>query len=515
VRNEAGEVAGMFCACTETTAKMLAERRMRFQLAIAERLRPLTEPREIKLAAATLLGGALGAGRVGFAEIEPDQSWLNIESDWAEGDMPNFPGRYRLDDFGPALAERLRSGRVLRIDDVRTDPATADHADSFAALGIGAVLAIPLVKSGRLVALLSVHMTSPRVWTDDDQAMAQELVERTWGAVQRARAENRLRENEARLRLVQAAGAVGSFDWDMLSGRIHRSPEYLQLQGLPPELEDTGVYNEDWLARVHPEDRDRIARAFQEDRERAGPFDREYRIVRPSDGEVRWIHNRGRIETDASGRAVRLLSVQTDITERKRDEARQRLLINELNHRVKNTLATIQSIAGQTLRNADTLPLALKAFEDRLLALSRAHDILTRRTWEGAGLSEIVGSAAQTYGPSRFDVDGPARNLPPQMALSLAMALHELGTNAVKYGALSTPEGRVEIRWSLADGELRLVWRERDGPPVTPPTRQGFGSRLIERGLARELNGQVRLDFAPDGLICEISAPLADDGADA
>ncbi len=514
VRDESGGVGGMFCACTETTSKVLGERRLKFQLAIAERLRPLTEPREIKHAAASLLGQALAAGRVGFAEMEADQNWIIIEDDWAEGDMPNFGGRYRLEDFGPELAGRLRAGQPVRIDDVAADPITAGNAASFRAIGIGAVLAIPLVKADRLVALLSVHMGEPRVWSDDDQAMAQELVERTWGAVQRARAENRLRENEERLRLVQAAGAVGSFDWDMVSGRIHRSPEYLQLQGLPPESGQGGTYSEDWLTRVHPEDRERVRQGFLEDQARGGPFDREYRIVRPSDGEVRWIHNRGRIEQDARGRPVRLLSVQTDISERKRDEARQRLLINELNHRVKNTLATIQSIASQTLRNAPSLAQAQADFENRLLALSRAHDILTRRTWEGAGVAEIVASAIQPYGDSRFQVDGPPRTLPPQTALSVAMALHELGTNAAKYGALSSPAGQVEIRWALEDRSLRLVWRERDGPAVTPPTRQGFGSRLIERGLARELNGEVRLEFARTGVVCEILAPLPDDGDD-
>jgi PAS domain S-box-containing protein len=514
IRDETGGVAGMFCACTETTEKVLAERRLKLQLGIAERLRPLSDPKQIKSAATELLGQALGAGRVGYAEMEPDETWLTIGDDWAQGAMSNFAGRYRLEDFGPGLAETLRAGRVLRIDDVARDPITAAHAANFRAIGVGAALAIPLVKGGRLAALLVVHMPSPRVWTDDDQVIAQEVVERTWSAVQRARAETRLRENEERLRLVQAAGQVGSFDWDVVTGAIHRSPEYLHLQGLPPDSGPVGAYSDDWLARVHPEDRDRVWAAFQEDRDRGGAFDREYRIVRPSDGQVRWIHNRGRIDTDAEGRPVRLLSIQTDITERKRDEARHRLLINELNHRVKNTLATIQSIAGQTMRNAPSLPQARADFEDRLLALSRTHDILTRRTWEGAGVAEIVAGAVQPYGDGRFEVDGPNLNLPPQTALSIAMALHELATNAAKYGALSVPEGRVDLHWSYADRVLRLTWRECDGPAVSPPSRRGFGSRLIERSLAGELGGEVELTFAPKGVVCTMAAPLPDDHFD-
>ncbi|MCR5879183.1 PAS domain-containing sensor histidine kinase [Phenylobacterium sp. J367] len=513
VRGESGGVGGMFCACTETTAKVVGERRLKFQLALGERLRPLTAPGEIKGAATRLLGEVLSAGRVGFAEMEADESWLTIEDDWAQGDLGPIGGRYRLEDFGQGLADCVRANRVLRVDDVETDPITAGQAANFAAIGIRAVLGIPLVKAGRLVALLSVNMAAPHAWTDDDEAMAQEVVERTWGAVQRARAENRLRENEERLRMVQAAGGVGSFDWDMVSGRIHRSAEYLELQGLSEAAGDTSAYTDDWLTRIHAEDRDQVARWFQEDRARTGPFDREYRIVRPSDGEVRWIHNRGRIDADAAGRAVRLLSVQTDITDRKRDEARQRLLINELNHRVKNTLAAVQSIAGQTLRNAPSVAQARSGFESRLMALSRAHDVLTRRTWEGAEVAEIVAGVVQSFGADSFEVEGPNLNLPPGAALSLAMALHELGTNAAKYGALSVAEGRVAVRWEREDGALQLVWQERGGPPVVPPTRQGFGSRLIERGLPRELGGRARLEFAPGGVLCEICVPLPDDAS--
>ncbi|WP_334164630.1 PAS domain-containing sensor histidine kinase [Phenylobacterium sp.] len=513
VRDESGAVGGMFCACTETTAKVMGERRLKFQLAIAERLRPLTDPRAIKMAAARLAGETLGLGRAGFAEVDPSEAWATIEDDWIDGGMGGFAGVYRLDDFGAEMAGALRAGRVSRIDDVRTDPVSSGSIDAYAGIGVGAMIAVPLIKLGRLVAIMAAHMAGPRQWTDEEQSMLQELVERTWSGVQRARTETNLRENEERLRLVQAAGGIGSFDWDMVTGRIHRSPEYLALQGLPADGGEAGRYTDDWAQRLHPDDRDRVLAAFEEDRARTGPFDREYRIVRPDTGETRWIHNRGRIDADAAGRAIRLLSVQTDITQRKRDEARQRLLINELNHRVKNTLATIQSIATQTLRSAASLERARQDFEDRLMALSRTHDILTRHTWEGATVGEIVAAAAEPYGPGLWDARGPDLHLPPQTALSIAMALHELGTNAVKYGALSVPEGRVEVRWTARDGGLVLTWRERGGPPVAPPTRQGFGSRLIQRGLARELGGEVRLAFEPAGVTCEIVASLPDDGA--
>jgi PAS domain S-box-containing protein len=201
----------------------------------------------------------------------------------------------------------------------------------------------------------------------------------------------------------------------------------------------------------------------------------------------------------------------TDITARKRWEEHQRLLINELNHRVKNTLATVQSIASQTLRNAGSAEGAREALENRLLALSRVHDVLTRENWEGADLYEIVADAVAPYsnpGEDRLHLSGETIRLPPRMALALAMALQELATNAVKYGALSNDTGEVRITWRDGDDSLHLTWAEQGGPPVTAPSRRGFGTRLIERSLASDLNGDVRIAFEPSGLVCTVDAPL-------
>jgi two-component sensor histidine kinase/integral membrane sensor domain MASE1 len=214
-------------------------------------------------------------------------------------------------------------------------------------------------------------------------------------------------------------------------------------------------------------------------------------------------------------------AAQREIAERTRAEAHQRLLINELNHRVKNTLATVQSIAAQTQRSADDPRQSYEAFTERLMALSRAHDVLTARRWEGAELRDVVDGAIQPFdaGGGRFKVSGPSVWLEPQAALALAMALHELATNAAKYGALSVAAGRVSLAWSVKrdgdDGiELALTWREAQGPKVTPPSRKGFGSRLLERGLAAELNGTGVVDYRPDGLVCAMTAKLpAIDGA--
>jgi two-component sensor histidine kinase len=194
----------------------------------------------------------------------------------------------------------------------------------------------------------------------------------------------------------------------------------------------------------------------------------------------------------------------------------QKLLINELNHRVKNTLATVQSIASQTLRTSVTASEAGQALETRLLALSRAHDVLTRENWEGASLSEVVKEALAPYdgaGEKRLYVAGPPVRLSPRMALALAMALQELATNAVKYGALSNKSGTIEVSWSVRNGTapptLLLTWSEAGGPLVEAPKRRGFGSRLIERSLAQDLDGEVEIAFAPEGVVCTVAAPIA------
>jgi PAS domain S-box-containing protein len=211
----------------------------------------------------------------------------------------------------------------------------------------------------------------------------------------------------------------------------------------------------------------------------------------------------------------RLWGIQRDITDRRRAEEQRTLLINELNHRVKNTLATVQSIAAQTLRNAGTAQEARAALEERLMALARAHDVLTTESWEGAELKDIVAQALEPYralGEDRLKMQGPELRLSPRIALALSMALQELTTNAVKHGALSNATGNVDIAWDISQAEtgpcLHLRWQESGGPPVQPPTRQGFGTRLIERSLARELNGDVQIRFNPEGVLCTVDAPL-------
>lgn len=200
-----------------------------------------------------------------------------------------------------------------------------------------------------------------------------------------------------------------------------------------------------------------------------------------------------------------------DITDRRSAEAQRDLLIKELEHRIKNTLTMVQSIADQTFRNSGLDPSIQRTFAARLVSLSNVHAVLTQRSWDSADLHELVAAAVGPHrspDKDRFEIQGPILRLGPMAAVALSMAVHELCTNAIKYGALTADSGRVEIAWTVDQGQLRWVWRELGGPAVAIPERTGFGSRMIERSLAAQLSANVKIAYEPSGLICTIDAPL-------
>lgn len=218
----------------------------------------------------------------------------------------------------------------------------------------------------------------------------------------------------------------------------------------------------------------------------------------------------------ADGRVTHVLAISRDITEQMRMEAQKAILADELEHRIKNILAVVAAIARQTLRPPANLEDAAKAFNSRLNALGQAQIVVTRTNWTAADLREVVESVLPPFraaaGDGRFNIEGPPVQLLAQRALSLALAVHELATNAVKYGALSTESGHVDLVWSVEGGDekpmLRMEWREHGGPPVAEPGRQGFGSRLIERALPSDFLGTARIEYAPAGLVFTLTAPL-------
>lgn len=204
-----------------------------------------------------------------------------------------------------------------------------------------------------------------------------------------------------------------------------------------------------------------------------------------------------------------------DITDSRRGDTHERVLLDELNHRVKNTLATVQLLAGQTIRKCGLPKEVQDDFEGRLIALSRAHDHLTRERWEPVDLHTIVAKAVEPYcrlNPETLGIRGEPFKVSAQSSLTLAMIFHELASNAAKFGALSTAEGRLAISWAVANGvrppTLVIKWQETGGPPVTEPARLGFGSRLLQHGVSRQFRGSTRLDYDPSGLRCTMEIPL-------
>lgn len=283
----------------------------------------------------------------------------------------------------------------------------------------------------------------------------------------------------------------------------------------------TGFGREHLLANMlfrhtHPDDADPDRQAFR--KQVAGELDFysiEKRFIR-RDGQVIWLSVRSSPVRDANDRLLYVVRVVQDITERKAAEQRQRLLMDELNHRVKNTLATVQSLAAQTARGASTPAAFRERFEGRLIALSKAHDQLTMHHWESADLRELLSGSLAPYSgrtSGRVVLRGEDVVLRPRAVLTLAMAVHELTTNAAKYGALAVPSGRVEVHWrpvriETGRSHLSIEWVEHDGPQVVEPEQRGFGSKLIEGSIAAELGGEARLIFDQQGLRCEISIPM-------
>jgi len=324
-----------------------------------------------------------------------------------------------------------------------------------------------------------------------------------------------VRENEARLRHINAVSPTANYIYDFeagrpiwVGGRTERVYGYGAL-----ELESGG--GELIRSLIHPEDFPKIVERLKHLGAAPEGDVREFELrVRRRDGTGwRWVLDRAvAFERNAAGRVVKTLSAALDIDERKRAEERRTLLINELNHRVKNTLASVQSIARQTLRSGRTAEEMADILTGRLIALAGAHDVLTRENWEGAGLRKIVQVAVAPFDVSRIATIGPEARLDARAALALGMALHELATNASKYGALSNEVGRVQLAWRIGEAGgtpvLDLEWRETGGPPVVAPRRRGFGSRLLTQGVRSELNGAAEMDFAPSGLVCRISARL-------
>jgi PAS domain S-box-containing protein len=423
--------------------------------------------------------------------------------------------RHAVDGHSPWKAGE-RNPEPICIDDIDKSDMSDDLRAAIRNEGIRALAFIPITANGATVGKFMTYYDSPRAFDHETIELAVTVARQLGFSLERAQSETSRRiaqeaqrESEERLRAVFNSSAVGVAVLTPDARFIEANDAFTEITGYTGEE----LRTLDSADLTHPDDCASMRAHLEElltGRRSSFVIEKRYRR---KDGSAIWVQNSVSLTHDDTGQPLHLVKLVQNITERKTAEKRQRLLVDELNHRVKNTLATVQSFAVQTLRSAPTVAEGRKAFEARLIALSKTHDVLTRQHWEGADLCEVVEQAIAAYrapGQPRFRVSGSGLMLQPKAALALSLALHELATNAVKYGALSTQAGTIDIEWQVTRHPKRfhLRWAETGGPKVEPPERRGFGSRLVERGLSQDIAGDVRLDFTIDGVMCSVDAPL-------
>lgn len=324
---------------------------------------------------------------------------------------------------------------------------------------------------------------------------------------ERREAEIGLRDSEQRLQMALEAGGMGAWEWDLVSGSVIWSPSLEVIHGLEPG--SFGGTLDDVKREIHPDDAAQVAAAIEATLRDRTPYHVVYRAVLP-DGSMRWLEAFGQCVEDADGSLKKLIGICMDITRRKEEESQRETLIAELSHRVKNTLATVLSIARQSIVREDDPRRAYHSFEARIRALAQTHGRLAEAHWSGVSLRTMLDDELAPYRNDEVGnvrLDGPNVSLPPKQALALGLAIHELATNAAKYGPFSSDTGRVEAEWELSGDRLHFEWAERGGPRVAPPARAGFGRTLLEKVLAHDLSGNVEISYAPEGVRCSITVP--------
>lgn len=488
------------------------EARHNLLIDLNDRLRPLADPVAIQAAASGVLGRRLEANQAAYAEIDEAGEYATVEHDWNDGATPSNVGRHRLDSWGEALIADLKRGRTIVVSDVRDDPRTAaaETLRSFESRSISAFLAAPLVKDGRLVAVVTVHSRLPRTWSAAEAAVAEDVAERTWSAIERARAEEALRNSESRYRLLFESIDESFTVVEPLYDVEGHAVDYRFLEVNPAFEAVTGLKNvegrsgrelvpsleKDWIDTIG-----RVAASGNAERivGRARTLGKIY------DAFV------FRVEEAESPR-VAVLS--RDVTERVRAEEQRALLMRELNHRSKNMLSIVLAIARATAGNPGRD--FEETFQERILSLAANQDLLVASDWQGVPLSDLVRSQLahlEDLIGDRIALKGPPLIISAAASQSFSMALHELATNAVKYGALSNSDGRVDIEWGVRehDAEGRrfaMRWRETEGPTVVPPAHNGFGSTVIRDMIRLNLRGDARLQYDSAGVVWDFDCPI-------
>lgn len=523
LRDDDGRIAGALLTAFETTTRHLAEQALRrtevreaFLLKLSDTLRALTDPAAIQMAAARVLGEHLGADYVGYAEDHSMTGEAIVIRSYTQ-QARGLEGTYRYDDYGSNLLTELRAGRMVVRPDIANDPALTDmQKAAHAVLGLGATVNLPLLKSGQLEAVMFLHYRHAHHFADAELELLQDVAERTWAEVMRARAEMATRESEQRFRQFANASSDGLWIRNAQTLAIEFvSPAIAQIYGV--DLESFYADPLVWSALIVPDDRDRALSCLHQ-MLAGNSLTHEFRIQRRCDGSFRWIRSTAFPLLAPDGRVEHIAGISSDITEARQSAEHQAILLAELQHRVRNIMAMMRSLVIRTATTAVSKEDYAQGLEGRLTTLARVQALLTRTASQGVSIAAIIHDevSAQASHATQVKVSGPDVMLSPKASEVLTLAIHELATNALKHGALSAANGSVRVKWHTYERRktpwLRLDWLERGNRPPSSPgqRRRGFGTELIECLIPYELKGTGQLIVDGDGARCTLTFPLAD-----
>lgn len=384
-------------------------------------------------------------------------------------------------------------------------PRSGDLADQVVAAGRAVDLAAPIRDcQGHILGALVVEGPGANGPAQAEDLQSLEDLADLAAEILTARPESDRTLEGERLNLAISAAALGEFEWDIKRDVFKISPRLAKIAGLAPGV----IPSENGAALfpyMHPDDRESARATIKKQLEETGRYSLEYRRLPDSNGHAVWYHGSGVMLFGPDQEPTYLIGVVQDISERKAEEEQRENLVAELDHRIKNLLAVVQSVAAQSARKSASLDVFLKTFAARLKSMSSAHDLLSAARWRGATLARIAAAELGGLAPTQTRWDGPELFLTPRAAAALSLALHELAVNAVRYGSLSTENGKVEVVWRRTpEGGFALEWLETGGPPAAAPLTKGFGATLIEDVAGRELGGSAKITYRPSGVTAMI-----------
>ncbi|MFJ7713860.1 GAF domain-containing protein [Methylobacterium sp. NPDC014830] len=486
------------------------ESRQAFLLDLADRLQRLTDPQAALQTVAEALGHHLGVSRLGYARVSDDGERVERQVGYPAQARTRL-GPLPIRVFGEGIHERLRNGETVLAEDVASVSTFTIWSES----AIRSLLAVPLVREDRLRAVLYAIRREPHAWTRSETKLVEEVAARTWEAAERAQAETELRASEARQRaliegipqLVWRSAMGGGWTW--------ASPQWCRYTG-QSEAEPLGF---GWLDALHPDDRERVRTAWTE-AEAASGLTLNFRIRSDAEDRYRWFQSRA-LPLLRESENSEWLGTSTDIDDLRRLQEQQDVMVAELQHRTRNLITVVRSIAEQTMASSASLDVFRRRFYDRLAVLSRVQGLLSRSNVEPVLLDTVITAELDALGAweaaERILLEGPSVRLRKATVQTFALALHELATNARKYGALAVPSGRLQVTWRTYDEDgrtrLALQWTEEgiEGPSATaPPARYGYGRELIEKALPYALDARTHYALGEHALHCSIDLPLTD-----